>query len=308
MLSSILAGALALLAPARACAELCRFEAADLLPRVPMRELASRMRERIDACATEARRGDAARFCARHGLSCTAELERDYVRVHTLFELTRDGGPFRVRWAITNREPSAREIWKAWQASAPAVVSTAPSVTAECDEISALFAGLARKMGVRGVGLFWPRWNHTIAAWEPAPGVRVLVPTTQIFLRCEDTLDATSFASSAQKTVFEFPSGDVPDTLVVPRDVAAFLLEQTAHYAAARAEVLAAIRASRAVRIGSSVGEGCVGPALDRASVGGALTDGDRRALVRYGTTELGLSSPSAEAVLAAMRRPTRQP
>lgn len=262
----------------------------------------SQLADRIDACATEARRPDAARFFATHGIAMAESGEHEYVRMRTLFELTRDGGPFRIRWAVTNEEPTSKKVWAAWRASPPPSTSTMPSATAECDEISALFANLARKMGVRRVGLFWPTWNHTIAAWEPELGVRVLIPTTQVFLGCEDTFDATSFSSSSQKVVYEFPSSDMPDSTEVPAQLSSFLLDQTTHYAGASLEVLSAIRAHRAVRLGSSVNPICAGRALARVQAAGALSARDDRALLRYGVTELGVSG-TVQDILAAMAR-----
>ena len=54
------------------------------------------------------------------------------------------------------------------------------------DELSALYAFFAGRAGIRGVGLFWPYPNHTVDVWvlRPAgsPPVRVVVPTSQIFL------------------------------------------------------------------------------------------------------------------------------
>lgn len=282
---------------------LCSFSFAPRSARadgVRMDELGRALAARIDETATAARTADAHAFWAEHGLDATRARVRDYVRVRTLFEMTRDGGPWRVRWAITNEEPSAKEIWAAWRKAPPAIASAAPSVTAECDEISALFAGLARRAGVRGVGLFWPTKDHTIAAWEPAPGVRVLVPTTQIYAGCDATFDRTPFRPTVQRTVFEFPERDVPDATSLPTDLASFLLDQVSHYAAASLDVLAAIRLHRAIALRSSVGPSCeprvkeLSKALRARSLGAA----DRRALVRYGVTELSLAGASPEDVL----------
>lgn len=285
-------------------AESCEVGGTSSASPAPMKlgRFVSQLADRIDACATEARRPDAARFFASHGIARTESGEREYVRMRTLFELTRDGGPLRLRWAVTNEEPTSKKVWAAWRASPPPSTSTMPSATAECDEISALFANLARKMGVRRVGLFWPTWNHTIAAWEPERGVRVLIPTTQVFLGCEDTFDATSFSSSSQKVVYEFPSNDMADSTEIPAQLSSFLLDQTTHYAGASLEVLAAIRAHRAVRLGSSVDPICTGRALARVQAAGPLGAKDERALLRYGATELG-SIGTVQDVLAAMAR-----
>jgi hypothetical protein len=272
---------------------------------IAMRDFAGQLGARIDACATAARSADASSFCARHALVCTPQRERDYVTMRTLFELARDGGPWRLRWAITNRDPTAKHIWAAWQAAPPALASKAASATAECDELSALYAGLSRRLGVRGVGLFWPTSNHTIAAWEAAPGVRVLVPTSQIFLSCDATFDDTAFSPTKQRKVFEFPARDVPDRFMLPAGLTTFLLDQVTHYAGASLEILGALRLHRAIALGSSVPASCGGGAAGHARGAEArgLTGGDRRALLRYAATELGLTTSSAEEVLAQIAR-----
>jgi hypothetical protein len=297
-----LAVALALLmVEPRAHAESCPPAGEAALPEtVTLRDLGERLRGRVDACAGDARRADGERFYARHRVELTPDRARDYARVRTLFELTRDGGPWRLRWAITDRDPTARFVWDAWRTRPPAVLATAASATAECDEISALFAGLARRLGVRGVGLFWPTSNHTIAAWELAPGQRIMIPTTQIFQACDATFDETTFSPTKQKTVFEFPAADVPDTFTMPRALASFLLAQVAQYAGASLDVLAVVRLHRALRLGSSVPGTCTGhvTAEARRLRGAALSQGDRRALAHYGAAELGLAGASAEDVL----------
>lgn len=293
-------------ASAPAQAETCAPTDESALPdALPMRDFAVRLGARIDACATDARRPDAERFCAERGLECSAARIRDYVRIRTLFEMTRDGGPFRLRWSITDRYPTARHIWSAWRKSPPLASSAEPSATAECDELSALFAGLSRRLDVRGVGIFWPTSNHAIAAWDVTPTVRVLVPTTQIFLSCDATFDRTTFVPSTQRFVYELRLTDVPDTAPVPRPLAVFLLDQVAHYAGASLDVLAMLRTHRALRFGSSVPASCGADAAAAAKALRArpLSPADRRALVRYASTELGLTAPSPEVALDRLAR-----
>src|SRR5437773_6788706 len=94
-----------------------------------------------------------------HRLARSEANFRDYVRVRLAFEATRDGGLWDLRWTITDREPRSDEIWAQWHsASNP---GSAPTASAECDELSALFAVVARALGVRQVGLLWPAVNHT---------------------------------------------------------------------------------------------------------------------------------------------------
>jgi hypothetical protein len=190
----------------------------------------------------------------------TPGLRHDFLRLWSLFEATRDGGWWRLRWKVTDQEPTSKEIWKAWQRTLPEARFDAPSAVAECDEISALFSVTARRLGVRGVGLFYPTWNHVIAGWTPQAlagrsdrsGV-VLVPTTQIFLGCQDTFDRTSFA--APKRVYEFPKVDMKDTSELDPALATFLLEQVVAYGEATSDLLALIRTKRAELLGSSVGD-----------------------------------------------------
>jgi hypothetical protein len=46
-------------------------------------------------------------FTARHHADAASpELRRDFTRLWALFEATRDGGWWRLRWNITDQEPS----------------------------------------------------------------------------------------------------------------------------------------------------------------------------------------------------------
>ena len=93
----------------------------------------------------------------------------------------------------------------------------APTATAECDELSAMFAFLARDLGVVGiVALFWPAWNHTVAVWElrRAPHgrrkgepVRILVPTSQVWLSRTATLGTHEFKTD--QPVFAYRRKDL---------------------------------------------------------------------------------------------------
>jgi len=130
----------------------------------------------------------------------------DYVLVRVLYEATRDAGFWNLHWKITDREPNSDNIWRQW-AAARTPSSLTPTASAECDELSALYAFLAGRAGVKGVGLFWPFPNHTVAVWvvRPADGppVRVVVPTSQISRRssasrttCDPPLETRSFLLS----------------------------------------------------------------------------------------------------------------
>lgn len=68
-------------------------------------------------------------------------------------------------------------------------------------------AFLAGSAGIRGVGLFWPYLNHTVAVWELHPAersaIRMVVPTSQIFLDVSDSLDTRRFNAWSQKSIYE---------------------------------------------------------------------------------------------------------
>ena len=56
-------------------------------------------------------------FVEDRNLAPTASLRRDFTRVKLVFEATRDGGWWHLRWDITNRKPNSEEIWAQWQAA-----------------------------------------------------------------------------------------------------------------------------------------------------------------------------------------------
>jgi hypothetical protein len=169
----------------------------------------------------------------------------DYVLVRVLYEATRDAGFWNLHWTITDREPNSDHIWRQWGAvTAPS--SLTPTASAECDEPSALYAFLAGRAGVKGVGLFWPFPNHTVAVWvvRPADGpvVRVVVPTSQIFLGVTDTLDTRTFNPWTQKSIYEYGRRDVSDAFELPRPLSEFFLSQLDKYAGASDATLQQLR------------------------------------------------------------------
>jgi hypothetical protein len=237
-----------------------------------------------------------------------AGLFEDYVRVRTLFEAARDGGYWRLRWAITDREPSSAEIWRAWQKEPVVEAFGSPSATAECDELSALYSLLARRLGVKSVGLFYPTWNHTIAAWAPHQLSRgksrvVLIPTTQIFLGCSEGLDTTSFRTSLT-SIGEYPRWDVRDSTVIPRDRARFLLDQVRVYGPTSPDLQALLRATRARAFGSS-GARCPDYRTELANrLRSRLTCADRFALAYFAERELGRHAVDAGKLVDALAAP----
>lgn len=147
-----------------------------------------------------------------------------FSRVRLVFEAARDGGLWDVRWAITDQLPRSDRIWTQWQSSASDLEQSAqqiagehgPSAIAECDELSALFAFLARDLGVSGVvALHWPMWNHTVAVWEVSRhdgrAARIVVPTSQVFLTPGATLGTRELPT--RRVVFGYRRQDVkPDS------------------------------------------------------------------------------------------------
>lgn len=171
----------------------------------------------------------------------------DFAYLRLLFEATRDGGYWNLHWAITDREPNSDAIWSQWRGlrlATPAAITA----TAECDELSALFAFLARRGGVRGVGLFWPTSNHTVAVWSrPAPSreVRIVVPTTQIFLSQYDSFGTRGFDPWKQAKIYEYHRRDIPDDTRLPPALSGFFLAQAGKYARASGLSLLRLRQLR---------------------------------------------------------------
>ncbi len=184
-------------------------------------------------------------FTTAYHLSPSTVRYGDYVLVRLLFEATRDAGFWNLHWTITNRDPNSDHVWQQWRdVRAPA--AAAPTASAECDELSALYAFLAARAGVRRVGLFWPYANHTVAVWTVGPAgpseTRVVIPTSQIFLTPADTFGTRRFDPWTQKTIYPYARRDVPDTFEIPAALAAFFLAQVDKYAGASDAVLQDLR------------------------------------------------------------------
>jgi hypothetical protein len=249
-------------------------------------------------------------FAAQHHVDASsAELFHDFTKLWVVFEATRDGGWWRLRWDITDQEPSSVKIWKAWFRTPPPEQSfAAASAVAECDEITALFSVAARRLGVRGVGLFYPTWNHVIAGWSPpafaAQNVKdvVLIPTTQIYQACPATFDRTTFKPPRQ--VYEFPRVDIKDDVEMPVALATFLLEQVRGYAEASPALLALIRAKRAELVQSSLGDCSTYRSELSAELRPKLSCADRRALRHLATRELGRPELSDDETLSFLGSP----
>jgi hypothetical protein len=169
----------------------------------------------------------------------------DFVVVRLLYEATRDAGFWNVHWTITDMPPNSDRVWSQWKA-ANRVSPLMPTASAECDELSALYAFLVERAGVRSVGLFWPYPNHTVAVWvlHPANGaeVRVVIPTSQIFLDVTDSFGTKKFNPWHQKTIFEYKRHDVLDSFELPKPLYDFFLLQVDKYAGASDSTLQEIR------------------------------------------------------------------
>jgi len=169
----------------------------------------------------------------------------DFVVVRLLYEAIRDAGFWNMHWTITNMPPNSDEVWRQWKAVRE-VSPTIPTASAECDELSALYAFLVERAGVRTVGLFWPYSNHTVAVWviRPPGGneIRVVVPTSQVFLTVNDSFATRKFNPWHQKTIFEYTRHDVPDSFQLPKPLFDYFLKQMGKYAGASDSTLQQLR------------------------------------------------------------------
>jgi hypothetical protein len=168
---------------------------------------------------------------------------QSFSRVRLVFEATRDGGLWGIKWKITDRMPWSDAIWEQWRNLDLALPEPEVTAFAECDELSALFSSLARDVGVEGfVGLHWPTWNHTVAVWELRRGatagerVRVMVPTSQIWLSRDATLGSREFKTD--RAVFPYARKDMKETSELPGALARFLVARLERLGALSNEAL----------------------------------------------------------------------
>jgi hypothetical protein len=184
-------------------------------------------------------------FTAAYRIPPNSVRYSDFVRVRLFYEATRDAGFWNLHWDITDQPPNSDRIWRQWQdVRQPSLL--APTATAECDELSALYSFLVARAGVEGVGLFWPTYNHTVAVWELHPAgvaaIRVVVPTSQIFLGMNDSFGTRKFNPWRQKTIHGYTRRDVADSFVIPRPLFDFFLAQVDKYAGASDSTLQQLR------------------------------------------------------------------
>ena len=227
-------------------------------------------------------------FLASHNLPPDSVRYSDYVTARLLFEATRDAGFWNLHWSITDQPPNSDRIWEQWKSiTRPSVLKS--TATAECDELSALYAFLATRAGLKDVGLFWPYSNHTVAVWvlrpEKHPVVRVVVPTSQIFLTDSDMFDTKKFDPWRQKQIYPYIRRDAPDTYVIPERLFHFFVEQIGKYAAASDATLQRIRYLReAVFVRSATPEQAAREALRQRDALPQKAAEDRAAFTTFAT------------------------
>lgn len=184
-------------------------------------------------------------FTAAYKIDPAGIRYSDFVIVRLLYEATRDAGFWNMHWTITNQPPNSDRVWSQWKA-VESVSPVGQTAEAECDELSALFAFLVERAGVHSVGLFWPYPNHTVAVWvlhpENGAEVRVVVPTSQIFLGVNDSFGTKKFNAWHQKTIYEYKRRDVSDSFLLPKPLFDFFLQQIDKYAGASDSTLQEIR------------------------------------------------------------------
>jgi len=225
-------------------------------------------------------------FTTAHGLAAESIRYSDYVIVRLLFEATRDAGSWNLHWAITDQPPNSDRIWQQWKGvTRPSALES--TATAECDELSALYAFLVERAGVKSVGLFWPAPNHTVAVWvvRPATGpvVRVVVPTSQIFLDETDRFDTKKFNPWRQKTIYEYTRRDVPDSYELPKPLFDYFMQQMDKYGCASDGTLQQLRYLReGVFLRTGTPEQAAREALKKRSALGSGPAEDLVALERF--------------------------
>jgi len=74
------------------------------------------------------------------------------------------------------------------------------------------------------------------------PVIRVVVPTSQIFLEETDTFDTKKFDPWRQKTIYEYTRRDIPDTYELPKPLVDFFLQQIDIYGGASDATLQRLR------------------------------------------------------------------
>ncbi len=197
---------------------------------------------------------------ASHGVAGDDETFREYVRVRMVFEAVRDAGLWQIHWSVTDKDPNSDSIWRQWASPSERAVTSreerSPTAIAECDELSALFAFVSRGLGVKHVGLFWPTWNHTVAVWttrsEEGQPVRIVIPTSQIFISPDATIGTREFDPYTQTTIYDYDRKDIEEGHELPLQMAEFMIGVVKQHAGKASSFLQARRNERSKRFGGS--------------------------------------------------------
>ncbi|MCP4870531.1 MAG: hypothetical protein GY898_17650 [Proteobacteria bacterium] len=203
--------------------------------------------------ASPATRADYETFVARHNLTATDALYDDFVKVKIAFEATRAGGFWAVQWTVTNKEPQSDAVWDQWSRMR-GPYDDWPTALAECDELSALFAFVGRRMGVDGLGLMWPTWNHTVAVWSVGKA-RIVLPTSQVFLDATETFDTDGFDPWTQKTIYTYTRADADGSIELNDDVCKWMIDRVRKQAPASFTTLQLVRNLREMRLAGLASE-----------------------------------------------------
>jgi len=83
-------------------------------------------------------------FTSAYKISPQSISYSDFVIVRLLYEATRDAGFWNMHWTITNMPPNSDQVWRQWKA-VQSVSPQVPTASAECDELSALYAFLVER-------------------------------------------------------------------------------------------------------------------------------------------------------------------
>ena len=216
--------------------------------RVPVRDLFTALTQEAERLAmSQPVREEYRRLMQAQGLPDDDAWLADYLRIRIAFEATRAGGLWGLEWRVTDQLPQSDRIWAQWDGLALPADGALPFSTAiaECDELSALFAVVARGMGLSArsrVGLFWPTHNHTVAVWTILPAadaatnlpaeVRIVVPTSQIFLDGAQSLGTHGFDPWSQPKIFPYARRDIGGERTLPAALARHFVRQVRRHAA----------------------------------------------------------------------------
>jgi len=95
-----------------------------------------------------------------------------------------------------------------------------------------------------------------VAVWtaEDPDGdpVRVVIPTSQIFLSANASLGTKEFDPYKQKTIYKYRRKDVASTYQIPKSIALMMVEEIKRYGSQASSVLQALRNKRSQKFGGS--------------------------------------------------------